>query len=161
MDIEGFKIYVDRLNDGKVENIHETFDPAFLEQQKDDLLYSKDVEVEGETYIAENELLIHLDVHTEATVPCTVCNQPVDVPIDLKNMYLIESLENAKSGIFIFKDLLREAILLEAPAFAECSNGNCPEREKLSNYFADSKGMGKKDSDPGDEGYQPFANLEL
>lgn len=158
MDIEGFKIYVDRLHDGNIETIEETFDPAFLEQDTEDLAYRQEVTVNGEAYTAENELIIHLNVHTEAALPCKICNRSVNVPVDLNGLYLVESLDKMKSGIFIFKDLLREAILLEAPTFAECSGGMCPERKTMSGFFTDPN---QKQNDDGDEGYQPFANLEL
>lgn len=161
MDIEGFKIYVDRLHDGNVEVIEETFAPAFLEQDREDLAYKKDVRITGEAYTAENELVIHLDVHTEATLPCKICNQPVNVPVELKGLYLVESLEKMKSGIFIFKNLLREAILLEAPSFAECSGGQCPERRTMSAFLADVNDAETPGKEQDDEGYQPFANLEL
>ncbi len=161
MNIEGFKIYIDRLHDGNIETIQETFNPAFLEQDTEDLAYRKDVTIAGETYTAESELIIHLNVQTEAILPCKICNQPVNVPVDLKRLYLVKSLEKMKSGIFIFKDLLREAILLEAPSFAECLGGNCPERKTVSEFLADPSQAKNNDGEPGDEGYQPFANLEL
>lgn len=161
MDSEAYKIYVDRLHSGNVEPIREIFDPAFLEQNTEELAYTKNIEVNGEAYVAENELIIHLDIHTVASVPCKICNQPIEIPVDLRGVYLVESLDNVKSGVFNFKELLREAILLEAPQFTECSNGKCPERDTITNFLSSSSDGEKKEGSSGDEGYHPFANLKL
>lgn len=162
MDNEGFKIYVDRLHSGHVETIRENFDAAFLEQNSEDLAYTQEVALRGEAYVAEEELVIHLDVNTIATIPCKICNRPVEIPVDLKNLYLVEPLKNAKSGIFNFGGLLREAILLEAPTFAECCHGNCPERNVIADFFTVPSKEEKGENGSDDEGgYRPFANLEL
>lgn len=159
MENEGFKIYVDRLQEGAVEAIEEVFSSNFLEQKSEELSFEKDVAVKGNAYLADHELIVHLDVHTEAEVPCSICNNLVKVPIDLEGLYLVESLDKNSSGVYLFKEPLREAILLEAPSFAECQDGHCPKRKEFGGYLSEEK----KNSGLGEsiDGYQPFKDLDL
>lgn len=151
---DGFKIRVESLKHGTVEKIQEEFPPEFIDVAEERLSFNDSVRVKGEAYLADADLVLHLDIETFATIPCSICNEPVKVPIDLKAAYIAEPLENIKSGVFSLVDPLREAILLETPTFAECEQGKCPRRKDLEKYF--KKPTGK---DP--EGYHPFEGLKL
>ena len=151
-----FKIYVEQLRDGHEEKIHEKLDPSFLEIQEPDLAFDKPVQLDGVAYLAEHELVLHWDVKTEALVPCLICNEPVRIPIHIQNFYCSEPIVEIKTGIFNFKDLLRETILVEVPLFAECSEGNCPKRQEYNKYLKESSNHSSDD----EEGYQPFADLD-
>lgn len=153
---EAFKIYIDQLRDGHSEKISENLDPEFLGVREEDLNFVDPVDVEGEAYLADNDLVLHLDVHTLATIPCAICNEAVKVPIDLTNFYHTTPTVEIKSGIFNFRETLRENILLNTPLFAECNNGQCPEREELKKFFRENDSPNK---DSEDEGYHPFAHL--
>ena len=157
MDSE-FKIYVDRLRDGKVEKIDLSFLPDFLDVIEQDLSFNTDVQVQGEVYIANDELVFHLDIGTKGVIPCSICNEPVEVGIYVKGLYHLESLQNVKAGIFDMKSLIRENVLLETPAFAECHQGNCPKRREFKKYLKNSS---SEEPDVEPEGYQPFTNLTL
>ncbi|MEC7838523.1 MAG: hypothetical protein VX777_00635 [Chlamydiota bacterium] len=159
MTVEAFKIYVDRLREGKVECIDETFSSDFLDQNSDDLSFSDPVKVGGEAYIVDNELVMRLDVQTVATLPCSICNEPVKVPVDLNGIYHVESLDDIKSGVYMFDKALRETIIIDAPRLTECTNGKCPKREEFADYLSKDKAAGQKVDD--EDGYQPFANLDL
>lgn len=149
-----FKIYIEQLREGHEEKIDEMLDPGFLDIQEPDLVFDKPVKLEGVAYLAEHELVLHWDIRTEALVPCSICNEPVRVPIHIQNFYYSEPTEEIKSGVYNFKDLLRETILLEVPAFAECSGGKCPKRQEYQKYL-------KESSNPSDEnGYHPFADFD-
>lgn len=152
---DAFKIYVEQLRDGHEEKIHETFDPGFLDINEPDLRFDQPVELEGVAYLAEHELVLHWDIKAEAVVSCSICNEPVKVPLHIQNFYYSEPLAEIKSGVYNFKDLLRETILLEVPSFAECE-GSCPRRKEYHKYFKEPS------SQPSDEeeGYQPFADLD-
>ncbi len=151
---EQFKIYVDRLKNGKVEDLNRLFSPAFLEIDESELTFPEDVAVSGEAYLADNELILHFSISTKACIPCSICNCEVLVPINIDQAYHAEPIENTKSGIFNMKDLMREMILLETPRFIECSGGKCPEREKVVKYL-------KSDEKEEDDSYQPFKDLDL
>jgi uncharacterized metal-binding protein YceD (DUF177 family) len=149
-----FKIYIEQLREGHEEKIHEKLDPSFLDIQEPDLVFDAPVELEGVAYLAEHELVLHWDIRTEAIIPCSICNEPVKVPIHIQNFYYSEPIKEIKSGVYNFKDLLRETILLEVPAFAEC-DGGCPRRQEYQKYIKEPSNQASDD-----EGYQPFADLD-
>lgn len=153
---DDFKIYVEQLREGREKKIRETLTPDFLEIHEPDLSFEKPVELEGVAYLAENELILHWDVNAEALVSCSICNEKVAVPLHIQNFYYSESLDEIKSGIYNFKDLLRETILIEVPLFAECNGGNCPHRKEYADYLKEPS-LSQTDED---EGYHPFADLD-
>jgi uncharacterized metal-binding protein YceD (DUF177 family) len=153
---EVFKIYVDQLRDGHEKKIKETLAPDFLDVQESDLEFKKTIELKGEAYTADQELILHWNILAEALLSCSICNGKVPVEIKIDDFYHSEPLEEIKGAIFNFKNLLRETILLEVPAFAECNQGDCPRRKEVSKYLKDPS---QSQSDE-EEGYQPFADLD-
>lgn len=151
-----FKIYIEQLRDGHIEAVKEVFSPEFLEVDEKDLKFSDPVNVQGEVYLAEDNLVLHFDVETFAKIPCSICNEPTKEKISIKGSYHAIPLDEVRSGVFNFQEVLREIVLLETPSLAECNQGNCPQRKSIEKYL-------KKDHSSGDldEGYQPFANLDL
>lgn len=147
-----FRIYTDRLHDGHTEEFNEEVPPDFLEVSEEDLQFGDPVLFRGEAYTADDDLILHFTVSTAAKIPCSICNDPVKVEVGEFEFYHAEPMSEIRSGVFNFKELLREAILIEVPAFAECSQGQCPRRQELSKYL--------KDEDEGDQVYHPFADLE-
>lgn len=150
--LDSFKIHLEQLRDGKTAKINEKFEPEFLDVHEKDLEFKKPVEVNGEVYIAGEGLVLHFVIIAYAYLPCSVCNEPVEVEIAVKNFYHVEPLADIKGGIFNFKEVLREAVLLEVPAFAECNSGNCKKRKELKKFLKDQ-------NKTNEEGYHPFANL--
>lgn len=151
-----FKIYVEQLRDGREEKLHEKLDPEFLGIDEPDLTFDKPIELDGVAYLAEHELILHWDIKTEALLPCSMCNESVKVPIHIQNFYYSEPLAEIQSGIFNFKDLLRETILIDVPLFAECNGGKCPKRQEYNKYLKESSNQTQDE----EEGYQPFADLD-
>jgi uncharacterized metal-binding protein YceD (DUF177 family) len=158
MDKEAFKIYVDQLRDGHIETIHEILSPDFMEVKEEDLLFQDEINVDGEAYLAEDEVVLHLEIFTKATIPCSICNERVKIDVSIPDFYHAEPLQNIKTGIFNYKEILRESILLETPSFAECHDGKCPKRNEFKKYLKES---GREDGKSDEEGYQPFADLKL
>lgn len=150
---EEFRIYVERLRHDKREQIQLEVAPGFLEVNDQFLSFTESVVVKGEAYLANDALVIHLEITAQAVVPCTICNAPVQIEVQIPDFYHVEPLEDIKTGFFDFKQVVREAILLEAPTFAECNNGSCSKRKEMAKYLAHEK----KDEEP--NGYHPFANL--
>lgn len=149
-----FKIYVEQLREGHEEEIHEILDPSFLDIQETDLAFSEPVKLDGTAYLAEKELILRWNIAAQAVIPCSICNGAVKVDIEIDHFYHSEPLIDIKTGIYNFKNLLRETILLEVPSFAECCEGNCPKRQEYKKYL-------KEVSDQStEEGYQPFADLD-
>ncbi|MCB1180837.1 MAG: hypothetical protein KDK55_02275 [Chlamydiia bacterium] len=134
-----FLIYVDRLQNGHKEKIELELDPAFLGKMEWGVEFQKPVIIQGECYTTKGELLVHLEMKTEVTLPCAICNELVKHPIQIRNFYCVESLNRIKNGTFSFKEIVCEEILLDVPLTTEC-NDNCPKRGELAKYF--SKGGG-------------------
>lgn len=151
-----FKIYIEQLREGQDKHIDECLSPNFLEIDEPDLTFNKPIELNGSAYLAEQELILNWNIRTEALISCSICNEKVPVEIVIHNFYHSEPLDEIKTGIFNFKQLLRETILLEVPAFAECNGGNCPNRLEMGKYI---KEPAMEESDD-EEGYKPFANLD-
>jgi uncharacterized metal-binding protein YceD (DUF177 family) len=129
------KIYLDRLRDGRVEEIQETLSPDFLRVQENELTFGKEIQASVTAYLAEDHLMIRLDATTTASMTCAICNEKIELPISLQNFTHIEEILEIKSSIYDCTELLREAILLQIPAYFECSEGNCPERKVLNPYL--------------------------
>jgi uncharacterized metal-binding protein YceD (DUF177 family) len=155
MDDE-FKIFVDQLRDGHEKIIHESLSPKFMDVHENDLDFKKNIELDGMAYTAEDELVLNWNIQTEALVSCAICNEKVPVAINIDNYYHTVPLAEIKGAIFNFKDLLRETILVEVPAFAECNQGECPKRQEVSKYLKEPS----QDKTDEEDGYHPFADLD-
>lgn len=152
--LDVFEIFVDRLRAGKVHPILGPLDPSFLEVVEPDLQFSEPVQVHGEAYLTDSHLIIHLKAATKARMPCTVCNQMIPVDLRVDHFYHTQPLNEIPSGVFNFREQLREAILIELPKYVECNGGKCKEREALTPFLR-SKSPSEKTS------YFPFADVDL
>jgi uncharacterized metal-binding protein YceD (DUF177 family) len=153
MRVDAFNIYTEQLRDGQHEQIDEKFPSNFLDVHEETLSFKDPVRVRGEVYLAADDLILHFTISTNGIIPCTICNEPVNVEIKLQNFYHAEPLTEIKSGVYNFRELIREAILLETPAFAECNQGNCRMRKEYKKYLKDPQPNAEE------EGYHPFADL--
>lgn len=151
---EEFRIYFERLRHDRREQIQLETTAQFLAVNEPFLSFNDRVVITGEAYLADDSLIVHLDMTAQAVIPCTICNKPIQMEVKIPNFYHVEPLENIKSGFFDFKEVVREAILLEAPTFAECNHGSCPKRQEMAKYLAD-----KRKKDDSEKGNHPFANL--
>lgn len=130
---EQFKINIDRLRGGKIEKIKGPFPPDFLDVEEDELKFRSPVEVEGECYITEEDLIVHLTASTVALMPCKICNEMSEVKISTTDFYdniPLNDLTNYDFGL-----ALREALLIEVPGITECNGGHCPSRESLKQFL--------------------------
>jgi uncharacterized metal-binding protein YceD (DUF177 family) len=155
---DAFKIYIEQLRDGHSERIDEAFDPGFLDIHEKEVAFVDPVRVRGHAYLADDKLVLNLDISTFVELPCVICNDPVKVEIKDRNFYHVEPLEEIRTGIYNFKDLLRETVLIDIPPFAECHQGKCPHRAEIAHYFKPEAAGGKENDE--EEGYTPFANFD-
>lgn len=153
-----FRIFVEQLRNGSTEEVDETFVPDFLEIKEKDLSFSEPITVRGQVYLAEEMLILHFNIYAIATVPCAICNEPTEVVIDIKGFYHAVPLNEIKSAIYDFREILRETILLEVPNLAECYQGKCSQRDTLKKYFKNEGVLGNKEDE---DGYRPFAGLDF
>jgi len=145
------KVYLDRLQGGKTENIKLALSSTFIDVDEQDLKFKSPVTIKGKAYLANEHLVIHLEVETQSLIPCAVCNKLTCITIRVPEFYHTEELSEIKGKIYQYADPLREAILLEVPSFGECQ-GRCPERKELEKY---------KPSEGSNDSVQfPFADLK-
>ncbi|HSX38785.1 MAG TPA: hypothetical protein VLE95_08200 [Chlamydiales bacterium] len=152
---EAFKIWIDRLGNGCVQKIEESFDPSFLEIHEKELQFRSPVEVTGEAYLAEQHLVIHLNARTKASVPCAICNEMFDIELKTGPFYHSEELAVIPEAVFDFSLPLKEALLIELPRYFECCHGKCPERDALAPYLRPPQNREKETKI-----HFPFADLE-
>lgn len=144
-----FKVYIEQLRFKNEENIQLALECDFLDVDEPDLQFESPVLLSGEMYIADKELIFHWNIVAKAKLPCSICNEWTSVEVKIPNFYTSVSLNEIKSGVYSFKELLRETILLEVPHFTECGEGNCPLRKEFNHYLKPSS----------DSSENPFANL--
>ncbi len=150
---EQFQIWVDRLKTGQTQKIKESFDPAFLAIDEDDLVFEKNVEVTGEAYLSEEELILRLTIAAKAKIPCSICNTMTEFDLSIRDFYHAEPIAQIPSAIFSFEGPLREAILIEIPQYTECHQGKCPSRPSITPYLR----SGEKKTE---NTHFPFSNLD-
>lgn len=150
-----FKIYIDRLRNDTEEKINETFDSLFLQNPGEELEFKDPVFLKGQVYLADDHLIVDCSVHTLGYFPCSICNEPTPISIDIPEFHLTIPLEEIPGVTLDLLQHVREEILLNTPRFVECKEGNCPERATIKKFI-------KKDfpsSTPREDSYFPFADL--
>jgi len=150
---ENLTAFIDRLRDGGETFFDEKVSEEQLDATDDELRFTKSASVKGKAYLAEDHLVIALDIDAHPELPCTVCNEWTPVGLSLKKYYITKPLEEIPSNVYNFLEDVREAILLEVPQFANCG-GDCPNKEALKGYCS----KGKEVSD-NDNAHFPFKDL--
>lgn len=151
---DAFIVHIDRLRGGAVQKIALLLSPEFFDINEPDLFFQDQVELSGDVYLAENELVLHLNASTIAHMPCSICNKILPISLTIKGFYHTEPLSEIKGALFDLRDPLREALLLELPKIVECKGG-CKERDSIASFL-------KKDPETPDapETYFPFSDLK-
>ena len=145
------KIYIDRLKNDDTEHIFEEVEPDFLDLQENDLVFKEKITISGQAYLAKNHLILDLKIKTKATMPCSICNEPTDIFLNLNDFTHTVELCEIKSAIYDAAEEIRNHILLKVPPFVECQSGHCPQRKDINKYLKQSS----------EETYSPFSELEL
>jgi uncharacterized metal-binding protein YceD (DUF177 family) len=149
-----FIICIDRLKNGAVQKLDSVFPSDFIDVDEPDLHFHDAVQVKGEAYLTDDDLVLHFSASTIARMKCCVCNQTVPFTISVKGFYHTAPLSEIRDPLFDFRSVLREALLIELPKVTECK-GNCPERESMRPYLHQES---KTDASTH---YFPFNDLKL
>lgn len=142
-----FKVYIDRLKNDDTEEIHESVAPDFLEEKD----FTDKVLVSGQAYLANHHLILDLKIKAIACLPCSICNEKIELPIEINDFTQTIELSEIRSSVYDFADEVRDAILLKLPQFIECHHGHCPQRKDVNKFL-------KK---PSDDTHSPFSQLSL
>ncbi len=151
--LDDFKILIDRLKGGHTQKIEEGLNPSFLGPEEQELRFCIPVKVQGEAYLTDDHLIIHLKAQTRVSMPCAVCNQMIEAELKVDNFYYTKAVEEIPSAVFDYSDALREALLIELPKTVECNGGKCPERVTMEPFLR-SKTRSDKTT------YFPFADMD-
>lgn len=151
---EPFKIYIDRLRGGANQVIDAELDPSFLEVDEPDLSFPEPVQLNGDAYLTDEHLIIHLKALTRARRLCAICNQPTLIDVAAHNFYHTEMIQDIPSAVFDFREVLREALLIEIPLIVECNKGKCPERASIAPFMSSQE---RKENPT----YFPFTDIEI
>jgi len=146
-----FKIYVDRLKNDDTERINEIVDPDFLNETEKEPLFTSKVTVKGQAYLANYHLILDLKLKATAILPCSICNEKVEVPIEVNDFSHTVELSDIRSAIYDYTADIHDTVLLKLPQFVECHHGQCPERKNISKYFKQGP----------DDTHSPFSELPL
>ena len=134
------QIYIDRLKEGKEQLFDEEVETSLI-FEKEDSVSDKPLEVKFKAYLAGKELIIEFQkLKAVCLVPCTVCNETFESSVLLENTRVVLPKDSIKGAVFNPSSLVREQILLEVPAYAECGSGCCPEREELKRFVRKDHG---------------------
>lgn len=145
-------IPVDRCLAGDQLLIDEEVDPSFLElSEKDEIATDTPVRICGKVYHAQEWLIVNASITAQLRLPCSTCNEPFHIHIDLPSFSHQEPVDSIQGGFWDMGAVVREAILLEVPFFARCGGSTCTHMEEIQRYFRDPE----KETD----GHQPFRDL--
>lgn len=147
-------IWIDRLKAGQTQKIKESLDPSLMQIDEAELKFDFPVEVEGEAYLSEKELICRFKAATCAMMPCAICNQLIKIDLVLGAFYHAEPIDEIPGAVFDYREALREAFLIELPRYVECNGGKCPERSAIASY------MHSKPKKKEEEIYFPFSGLD-
>jgi uncharacterized metal-binding protein YceD (DUF177 family) len=152
MESDFFVLYIERLKEASSYVLQKSTSPAFLDIHEPDLLFEDLVQIELKAYLSSDHLILHLSAKTKALLPCSICNASSSIFIQVEQFAHAEPLHKVAHGTFDFSPLLREAILLEVPSYAECQGGLCPKRTTIESFLISQQTK--------QETYLPFAHLE-
>ncbi|MBN2479386.1 MAG: hypothetical protein JXA94_04080 [Parachlamydiales bacterium] len=133
---EKFKIFIDRLKNGSIENIE--FNDVFSNEigliDEENLFEISDkITIFGKAYLADKDLIINLNINFKVKIPCKICNEPAEKEIDIKNLYITKQSSEIKA-IYDFKEDIKNACFLEIPSFVECKD-RCEKRQTINKYL--------------------------
>lgn len=154
MDTNPFHLVLDYLIGDKKESKEGFFSSDFLEVKEPELVFSPEVWLHWEAYIANQMLVIQMNIKVEIQLPCSVCNQMTSKEIKIEKGYQTIPLKELSQSTVDIAPIFREALLLEVPQFIECNEGLCPERKEIDPFLKKSI----KSSET--EEYFPFSDLE-
>lgn len=131
-------IFIDRLKNEKEEKIISLLSIEDLDiKNENEIFFKSPIELKAKVYLANEELIINLNLKFRIKMPCKICNEFTEQEIKVKNLYITESLENIKT-FFDLKNEIKNVCFLQIPTYVECLN-SCPKRHGIKNYFKKQK----------------------
>jgi len=148
-----FCLYIDRLKEGQTELLYEQIPAKNFHDDCEEVRFTEDVLLKGQAYVTDDYLIVDCTISTHVDVPCSVCNLPFSLPIEIDCMHE-EALEDIKGGIFDYLHMVQEEIFLEIPHFLQCGKTECQNREEIEKYIHK-----KQAAEEGEDEYHPFRDV--
>ncbi|MCH9634471.1 MAG: hypothetical protein S4CHLAM7_12230 [Chlamydiae bacterium] len=136
---DDFLINLDQLRKRGNQNLEMSVSTDFLSVEEGEFHFAPQLTIQGEAYIVDERLILHLDISVPVAIFCKICREETTQNLSINNLYHVVEINEIKSTIFDFSSVLQDEIFLEVPRFAECRDGNCPERETLKKYLTSKK----------------------
>ncbi|SFZ99599.1 Uncharacterised protein [Chlamydia abortus] len=151
-NIDDLKLYICRLKlPGEKEVIKYSLSPASIRESGEEELFSSTIDVSGSLEKIDSEQwILSLNIATDLGLRCCICDKSFLYSVHLMDVSHLICHEDAKSGVFDCKDLIRQELLLESDHFQECNKEGCPERGNIVQFLEDRKKI---------KGETPFDNL--
>ena len=139
--MEELKLYIDRLRACEYKKFSFTSTPEIMECEDEvdsDVLFEKNIDITGEATLANDHLMININIYTTVKNYCKICNEQISHELSISEKHIPFSLKTMKSGVFHLKSYVQELIFLNIPKYSECKN-LCPERSVIKKHLKDSK----------------------
>lgn len=130
-----FNIYIDRLVGGRIEKIDEAIDPVVMQSDDNMLTFDQPVNISGKAYLAEDFLVINIDINTKYKAPCKICSEMLTTSFEATGVYLTEELTKVPAKVFDASGQIRDTIFLDIPDYHECEGG-CPDERRVKRLFS-------------------------
>ncbi|AHK63440.1 hypothetical protein BOKEGFJH_00565 [Chlamydia avium] len=149
---DDLKLYICRLKlPGEKEEIRYSLSPDFICEPGEEELFPDEIVVSGSLERIDHEQwFLSLNISTQLRLRCCVCEKKFLYPVKSIEVAHLICFDDAKSGVFDCKDLIRQELLLESDHFQECNKDGCPERENIVQFLKDRQK---------DKGNSPFDHL--
>jgi len=129
-------LYIDRLRDGRIENIEQELDPKQLDIIDDEIDCVKPIATSIKAYLADDFLIICLSLSAELLLHCRICNEQFAFPLTLSHIDQEIPLDEIHDAVFDVASMIREILLVEVPAYPQCGGKVCCNRDSIKKYFS-------------------------
>lgn len=109
-----------------------SFEDLNIDEEKE-LKFTRPISIEGKSYLANDTLILRLNIKFFISIPCSICNTFFEKEFIIKNLLITEKLLKINS-VYDYKDEIRNACFLEIPSYIQCSE-KCPELNTLKKYL--------------------------
>lgn len=135
--IDDLKLYIYRLKvPGEKEEICYSLPPDLIRNPGEEELFPLVIEVLGSLEKIDHEQwFLSLGISTQLGARCCTCDKKFLRSVEKIKISHFICGDEAKSGVFDCRDLIREELLLESDHFQECDEEGCPERESIIEFL--------------------------
>lgn len=129
------RIDLRNIRDGEHVVLKGALPPSYLDLPKDEATVFGPIQYNLKVLLVEDHLLVTLDLQGNKKDFCRVCNQEMDIEIQVEKAMEMLPMEEIKTNEVDFLPLINQLFLLEAFDLSECNSGHCPKRNEIESYL--------------------------